>query len=29
MHFHYFSPISLKKHYVVSDVVQLPYLSHF
>lgn len=29
LHFHYFSPISLKKHYVVSDVVQLPYLSHF
>lgn len=29
LHFHYFSLISLKKHYVVSDVVQLPYLSHF
>lgn len=29
LHFHYFSPISLKKHCVVSDVVQLPYLSHF
>ena len=29
LHFHYFSPISSKKHYVVSDVVQLPYLSHF
>lgn len=29
LYFHYFSPISLKKHYVVSDVVQLLYLSHF
>lgn len=29
LHFHYFSPISSKKHYVVSGVVQLPYLSHF
>lgn len=29
LHFHYFSLISSKKRCVVSDVVQLPYLSHF